>query len=161
MTEQQNNGWRELRTWRRVKVSLVRERADQPYTMRQGSDVVGLVREFVGSDPREQFLAVYLDARHRPIAVHAVAMGGLTSCPVDPRAVFGPALQLGAVALVVAHNHPSGDPTPSVDDRTLTDRLRQAGELLGVALLDHIVIGGERFHSFADGSTHYYARAEK
>ena len=66
----------ERRTWRRVRVSLVRERADQPYALRDGGDVVALVAAFLRDDPREHFAAVYLDQRHRPIAVHDVAIGG-------------------------------------------------------------------------------------
>lgn len=71
---------------------------------------------------------------------------------VHPREVFGPAVALSATAIVVAHNHPSGDPTPSAEDRAVTDRLRAAGELLGIELLDHVVIGDERYYSFADAS---------
>lgn len=144
----------ERHTWRRVRLSLVRERADQPYAMRCGSDVAGLVRAFLRDDPRERFVAVYLDAKHRPIAVHEVSVGTTNQSLVHPREVFGPALQLAAVALVVAHNHPSGDPTPSPEDRAVTDRLRSAGELLGVSLLDHLVLGGETYYSFTDGGRH-------
>jgi DNA repair protein RadC len=68
---------------------------------------------------------------------------------VHPREVFGPALALAATAIVIAHNHPSGDPTPSAEDRRVTERLRAAGELLGIELLDHLVIGDERVYSFA------------
>lgn len=148
----------ERRTWRRVRVLLVRERADQPYPVRDGGDVVALVAAFLRDDPREHFAAVYLDQRHRPIAVHDVAIGGSDSCPVDMRAVFGPALQLSAAALVVAHNHPSGDPTPSPDDRAMTEPLRSAGDLLGVRVLDHLVVGDCRYFSFADLGIHTLPR---
>lgn len=140
----------ERRTWRRVRVSLVRERADQPYAMRSGGDVAGLVREFLRDDPRERFVVVYLDARNKPIAVHDAHIGSANHASVHPREVFGPAVALSAVAIVVAHNHPSGDPAPSDSDRALTDRLRQAGELLGVPLLDHVVLGALRYYSFAE-----------
>jgi DNA repair protein RadC len=73
---------------------------------------------------------------------------------VHPREVFGPAVALAATAIIVAHNHPSGDPTPSANDRAVTDRLRQAGELLGIPLLDHVVIGDARYYSFADEASH-------
>lgn len=139
----------ERRNWRRVRVSLVREQADRPYAVRHAGDVVGLLRAFLGDDPRERFAVVYLDTKHRPIAVHDAHVGTCDSSPVHPREVFGPALSLAATSIVVAHNHPSGDPTPSANDRAVTDRLRQAGELLGIALLDHVVIGSERFYSFA------------
>lgn len=146
--------FKELKSWRRVRLSLVRERSEAPYAVapavRCGSDVAALVRSFMGDDPRERFVAVYLDSRHRVIAVHECSVGTANSSTVHPREVFGPALSLAATALVVAHNHPSGDATPSPEDRLVTERLQRAGELLGVECLDHLVIGAERFYSFAE-----------
>lgn len=144
----------ELRTWRRVRVSLVRERADQPYAMRTGADVAGLVREFLRDDPRERFVVVYLDGRNKPIAVHDAHIGSANNTAVHPREVFGPAVALSAVSIVVAHNHPSGDAAPSECDRAVTQRLRDAGELLGIGLLDHVVLGSDRYYSFADEGVH-------
>src|SRR5688572_5566762 len=148
----------ERRSWRRVRLSLVRERAEHafahPRAIRHGGDVAALLREFLGEDPRERFAVVYLDTRHRPIAVHEAHVGTCDSSPVHPREVFGPAIALAATAIVVAHNHPSGDPTPSAEDRLVTDRLRDAGVLLGIALLDHLVVGGSRYYSFADEAFH-------
>jgi DNA repair protein RadC len=69
---------------------------------------------------------------------------------VHPREVFGPALRDSAAALVVAHNHPSGDPTPSADDRRVTERLREVGQLVGIELLDHLVVGADSYFSFAE-----------
>ena len=143
----------ERRSWRRVQLSLVREQADRPYAVRSAGDVVGLLHAFLGDDPRERFAVVYLDTRHRPIAVHDASTGTADGCTVHPREVFGPAVALAATAIVVAHNHPSGDPTPSREDRAVTQRLRQAGELLGIELLDHLVIGDERVYSFASETT--------
>lgn len=134
---------RELKSWRRVRLSLVRETADQPYTLRTPDDVARLLRAFIGDDPRERVVAAYLDTKHRPVAVHEVSVGVADASDMHPREVFGPAVALAATALVVAHNHPSGDPAPSAEDRKITERLRQAGELLGIALLDHIIFGAE------------------
>lgn len=144
----------ERRSWRRVRLSLVREQADRPYAVRHAGDVVGMLRAFLRDDPRERFAVVYLDTRHKPIAVHDAHVGTCDSSPVHPREVFGPAVALAATAVVVAHNHPSGDPTPSAEDRAVTERLRQAGELLGVPMLDHVVIGEARYYSFADEAVH-------
>lgn len=149
----------ERRSWRRVRLSLVRERSEQPFTMRHGGDVVSLVRAFLGDDPRERFVVVYLDTRHRPIAVHEAHVGTCDSSPVHPREVFGPAVSLAATAIVVAHNHPSGDPTPSAEDRAVTQRLRDAGTLLGIQLLDHVVVGSARYFSFADEGFHVLPEA--
>jgi DNA repair protein RadC len=91
-----------------------------------------------------------LDARHRLLALRLVSTGGLHWAPVHPREVFGVAMRERAAAVVIGHNHPSGDPTPSEDDRRVTERLRQVGELVGIELLDHVVVGEEGFYSFAD-----------
>jgi DNA repair protein RadC len=99
-------------------------------------------------------LAVYLDGRHRTIGVHVVSIGTADQAPVHPREFFAPALHLCASAVIAAHNHPSGDATPSSSDRLITERLKQAGELLGIECLDHVVIGGDRFYSFADERFH-------
>jgi len=100
--------------------------------------------------PCEQFHAVLLDGRHRVKRVVLVSQGTLTASLVHPREVFRPALREAAAALVVVHNHPSGDPTPSGEDREVTDRLRRAGELLGIPLLDHVVVAEQGFVSLRE-----------
>lgn len=95
----------------------------------------------LGSARKETFKALYLDGRRRLLRSEVVSIGTLTATLVHPREVFAPALECGAASLVVAHNHPSGDPTPSSEDRLLTERLSQAGRLLGLNLDDHLVIG--------------------
>ena len=119
-----------------------------------GGDVARVVRESARSVERETFYALLLDARHRVLALRIVSTGTLQSAPVHPREVFRPAIREGASAIVVAHNHPSGDPTPSLDDRETTTRLRGVAELVGIELLDHVVVGEARYFSFADGSYH-------
>ena len=99
---------------------------------------------------RERFLALLLDGRHRVIREVEISRGTLTASLVHPREVFRPALRDGAAALVVAHNHPSGDPTPSAEDRRVTARLARAGELLGVRLLDHVVVAEHGYRSLRD-----------
>ncbi|HIB67482.1 MAG TPA: DNA repair protein RadC [Phycisphaerales bacterium] len=91
---------------------------------------------------REHFVALYLDTRRRLIKTQTVSVGTLEASLVHPREVFRPALQLGASAILVAHNHPSGDPEPSPEDIALTARLDKAGKLLGIQVLDHLVLGG-------------------
>ena len=104
---------------------------------------------FSGLD-REQFLVCCLDAKNASIGVNVVSIGTLTLSLVHPREVFKPAILLNACAIIAVHNHPSGDPTPSPEDRTLTTRLREAGDLLGIRLLDHLILGDDRLYSFAD-----------
>ncbi len=100
-----------------------------------------LAPHLLGHD-REHFVVCGLDARHRVRLVHTVAVGTLAYVDVHPREVFRPLVRAGAFAAIVGHNHPSGDPTPSEDDLRLTRRLEEAGRLVGIALLDHLVFGG-------------------
>lgn len=99
---------------------------------------------------QEVFAVIGLSARNTVIVCAEVARGSASSVAVHPREVFRPLVRNGAVSAVVAHNHPSGDPTPSHDDLLLTERLRGVGELLGVPLLDHIVIGSDGYVSIAE-----------
>lgn len=110
--------------------------------------LAALFRGIIGDETRETFAAVYLDARHNPIGWHIVSIGTLTASLVHPREVFRPAIALGAAAVAVAHNHPSGDPSPSQDDRNVTERLADAGNMIGIHLIDHVIIGEDRHYSF-------------
>ena len=114
-------------------------------SMQAPADVARFVRSLIGTDAREHFVVVMLDGRHRPIAYQVVSIGTATASLVHPREVFQAAVGAGAVAILVAHNHPSGDPTPSAEDREVTDRLIRAGQLIGIPLLDHVVVA-ERGH---------------
>lgn len=98
---------------------------------------------------QEVFSALLLDARQRLIREVEVSRGSLNQSLVHPREVFAPALRESAAAILVVHNHPSGDPRPSREDHEVTRRLRRAGEILGVPLLDHVVLGAEGYTSFA------------
>lgn len=112
-------------------------------------DACELVADMADLD-REHFRALYLDARRRMLACETISVGTLTASLVHPREVFRPALRLAAASLVVAHNHPSGDPTPSAEDAALTRRLRRAGEILGIELVDHVIIGRWGFVSLKE-----------
>jgi DNA repair protein RadC len=99
---------------------------------------------------REVFLALLLDSKNCLIREVQISEGSLNASIVHPREVFVPVVRESAAAFLFVHNHPSGDPTPSKEDIALTTRLKQAGELMGVRVLDHIIIGDGRYHSFAD-----------
>ena len=103
---------------------------------------------FDGLD-REQFVVCGLDAKHRMIGINIVSIGSLSLSIVHPREVFKALILMNAAAWLRAHNHPSGEITPSREDLALTKRLREAGELLGITLLDHLILG-EGCYSFAD-----------
>lgn len=137
----------------------LRARALIELGVRAGKAGHGELKEFKGpedvfkhlraraSDRQEMFWAVYLNAKLGVIAVREIHRGTATSSLVGAREVFGEALRLGAVCLVVAHNHPSGDPTPSPEDIAVTRKLVEAGRLLEVELLDHIIVGHHDFRS--------------
>jgi len=99
---------------------------------------------------KECFAVLYLNTRNQPLGCEKVAVGGLNVAALQPREVFGPALTLGAAAVIMAHNHPSGDPTPSPEDLAVTRHLQEAGRLLGVEILDHLVVCAERFRSLRE-----------
>ena len=92
---------------------------------------------------KEHFVAVYLDSKNRLIGQETVSVGTLDSSHAHPREIFSGAIAVGAKSVIVAHNHPSGDPTPSKEDIEITKRLQSAGRLLGIELLDHIIVGSE------------------
>lgn len=99
---------------------------------------------------REQFIVLLLDSKNRLLREVQISQGSLTASIVHPREVFSAVVRESAAALLLVHNHPSGDPTPSREDREITTRLKEAGDLMGVRVLDHIIIGAEGYVSFAD-----------
>lgn len=136
---------------RLVDVRLVGE-TEALYKVRHAGHVAELLHEFVGAADREHFVAIYLDARHRVTHVHTVSVGHLAGSLVHPREVFKAALLANAAAMVVGHNHPSGDVQPSPEDLRIHERIREAGELMGIELLDAVVVGpGRKFFSQAEG----------
>ena len=108
------------------------------------------LRTRLGQARQEHFVVLLLDSRLRKLEEIEICRGGANSVFVDPRAVFGPALREGASALVLVHNHPSGDPRPSGADINLTERLSVAGELIGVEVVDHIVISDGSYYSLSE-----------
>ncbi len=124
-----------------------RARIGERPSLRRPEDVARLLAPELRGLEVETFHAVVVDARHRFKGRSLVSRGTLTSAPVHPREVFVPALRLAGAAVIVAHNHPSGDPEPSAEDVAVTARLVEAGRVVGVPLLDHVVVGGERWVS--------------
>lgn len=108
---------------------------------RTAQAVASILRPLLEGETSERFVALLLNGKHRVVGFADVSRGTLTSSLVHPREVFAPALRELAAAVIVAHNHPSGDPEPSVEDIEVTRRLREAGQILGVPLLDHIIVG--------------------
>jgi len=118
-----------------------RERLAARPEVRGPDAAAALLGPLLAGREEEVFVALLLDAKHRLRRAVRVSQGTLTSSLVHPREVFRPAVRFAAAALLVAHNHPSGDPRPSAEDLEVTRRLHAAGKLLGVPLLDHVVLG--------------------
>jgi DNA repair protein RadC len=137
------------------RVQLVHEAAlAAPRTqIRSSADAAALLRQFLGTVDREHFVVIMMDRKNRLIGINTVSIGSLTASVVHPREVFKAAILSNAAALICGHNHPSGDPQPSSEDRALTERLVEAGKLLGIEILDHVVVG--------DGTTDYYSFADQ
>ncbi len=117
---------------------------------RGGSDVRQYLEPHFAGRRKEQFYALYLDAKGGLLHEERLSEGTLTTSLVHPREVFAPAVLHRAAALVVAHNHPSGDAEVSAEDRSTTRRLQQVGRLLGIELLDHVVVGAGCYTSFLE-----------
>ncbi len=118
--------------------------------VRAPGDVAAIVAPQLRHLDREHFCAVLLNTRHEVLDVATVAVGGLDSAPVHPREVFKAAIRHSAAAVILVHNHPSGTPEPSGDDLRITARLADAGRVVGIEVLDHLIIGDGGFTSLRE-----------
>ena len=135
------------------RVTLVREGKMPTYEsrIRSSASAYTVLQEYLDGVDREHFVVMLLDQKHQVIGINTVSVGSLTASVVHPREVYKPAILSNCAALILGHNHPSGDPQPSKEDRAITQRLKEAGALLGINVLDHLVIGADgRYFSFAD-----------
>ncbi|MEW6443212.1 MAG: JAB domain-containing protein [bacterium] len=133
------------------RVVLVRERAGPHYALRRADAAARVFSSFFAGFDREGFAVALLDTKLKLIGVNLVSLGSLNQTVVLGREVFKPAILANAEKLILSHNHPSGEVTPSEEDRILTDRLVQAGKLLGIEVLDHIVVAPDgTFFSFQE-----------
>lgn len=120
-------------------------------SLNRASKVADFIRSILPNNSQEHLCALYLDSAHRAVAYSVVSTGLLTSCPVHPREVYQRAILVGAYSVIIAHNHPSDDCTPSNDDRQVTKQMAEAAKTLGLRLLDHVIvsdIGG--YYSFQE-----------
>jgi len=125
---------------------LVRDSITSP------EDGVALLMPRLRYESKEHFLVVLLNSKNKVLDVEQISEGSLNSSVVHPREVFAPAVLHHAAAILTAHNHPSGDPTPSKEDKDLTNTLVQAGKYMGIPVLDHIIIGDAKYFSFKEHS---------
>ena len=129
---------------------LASRRLDPGSSIRSPADVFRHFHPRLRYAAQERFFVVLLDGRHRVLRHELVSQGTLTASLVHPREVFRPALREAAAAVVLVHNHPSGDPAPSREDREITERLMRAGEILGIPVLDHVVVAERGYSSLSE-----------
>jgi len=135
------------------RVTLVKEGKMPTYEsrIRSSANAHTVLQEYLADTDREHFVILMLDQKNQVIGIHTVSIGSLTASVVHPRETFKAAILANAAAIICGHQHLSGDCQPSREDRSITQRLKEAGALLGINLLDHIIVGGEgRYFSFAD-----------
>lgn len=136
-----------------VKVQVVREKImyyEGEKTIRSPRDVADVLREYIGNEDREHFVLMMLSTKNTINAIHTVSIGSLDSSIVHPREVFKAAIVKNAASIVVGHNHPSGDPSPSKEDLMVTQRLVDAGKLIGIEVLDHVILGDMLYTSLKE-----------
>lgn len=135
-----------------VKLKVIKEEAS-PYRakqMKNAGDLASVAREFLAGEDRETFITINLDRSHRINSIHVVAVGTLAEAMIHAREVFKAAILSNAACIAIAHNHPSGDPEPSAEDIKATLELIDCGDLLGIKVLDHIIVGDDRYTSFSE-----------
>jgi DNA repair protein RadC len=135
----------------RCRVCLIRENTSgEIIKINKESDVYELVKDELAGSDREMLLSVMLTVKNDLIGVETVSIGSITASTVTPRDVFKSAILANAVAIIVCHNHPSGELTPSINDIALTKQLIAAGELLGIKVLDHLIVSNQGYKSLID-----------
>lgn len=133
-----------------MRIELIREALVRKYQVWNAWGLYDAIRKEVSRLDRECFWVVPLTGKNHIIGINLVSMGSLTSSTVHPREVFKPAILANAAGVILVYNHPSGDPSPSTEDKEITKRLKDAGNLLGIRVLDHVIIGDDDHFSFAD-----------
>lgn len=126
---------------------LTEQRNFQAISLNNPKTVANYFSAVYLTEDREMFCCVLLDTKNRPIANHIVSIGTLNTTLVHPREVFRPAIRASANAIILSHNHPSGDPEPSKEDILITKRLVEVGEIVGINVLDHVIVGDKNFVS--------------
>jgi DNA repair protein RadC len=132
-----------------IRYERLTEPIDRP-TIKSAQDAAGILGPILSREPCEVFGALLLNSKHKVLCWAEISRGSLASTVVLPRDVFLRAVHGNAAAILLAHNHPSGDPEASPDDRELTKRMVAAGALLGIEVLDHVIVGERSYFSFRE-----------
>lgn len=137
------------------RVQLVREKSGQRTGLDGPEAAAQILGRYLQHADREHFVSLMLDVRNQVIGIHTVSVGSLFAAIVSPREVFKAAILANAAAIIVAHNHPSGDVSPSPEDIQVTKTLKEAGKLLDIEVLDHLIVGGDGAYHSLKQSGHF------
>ncbi len=137
-----------------VKLQLVKEKSFlySPRKISCPEDAMNLIQYLVDSSDREIFVVIALDTKNQPVSANICSVGSLNASIVHPREVFKMAILSNAASIIIGHNHPSGDVTPSKEDIEITKRLKEAGNILGIKVLDHVIVGYNSYKSLKEES---------
>ena len=148
---------KQIKTKQKINDHFIREirisylTTDQlPIPIKDAADVAFFVRSVLLDNSREHLVALYLDGAHKIASYSIVSIGTANLALISPREVFQRAVIVGAISVIVAHNHPSGSPNPSDADREITKRLSESGNILGIPLLDHVIVTDKTFYSLKE-----------
>ena len=135
-----------------VNIQLVKEKSIlcERRQIENPTHIYELLKDFLSYSDREKFIVVCLNAKNEPVNIHTVSIGTITASLVNPADIFKTAILSNSHKVVLAHNHPSGHPDPSENDIILTERIKKAGNILGIEVVDHIIIGGTKYYSFLE-----------
>lgn len=125
-------------------------RGEFPASIKSPEDAADIIKKYIGDDDRESFIILLLDTKHKINWLHTVSIGSLNASIVTPRETFKAAILANASAIILGHNHPSANCSPSREDINITKRLQEVGELLGISILDHIIVGGDNYTSLKE-----------
>lgn len=139
-----------------IKISLSfdkKVKKSELRTITGAESCVSVLREVFNKDTfdwTEEVVMLCLNRANKVVGFYKVSSGGLSSCILDPRVIFTIALNCGATSIILSHNHPSGNTTPSVQDKDITKKVKEAGKLLDIGLLDHIILTDDNYYSFME-----------
>jgi len=131
------------------KLKMVKEGEIQ-YNCSSPNDVVSMAKKYIGEEDRENMIVVLLSTKNDIIGVHTVSIGTINATIVHPREIFKSAILSNAVSIIIIHNHPSGNPSPSMEDMEITKKIKEAGEVMSIPLIDHVIISFNNHFSFKE-----------
>ena len=134
----------------KIKMEKVKSMLVESKNVSSPKDVYKIVKEYLDGVDREHLVLLTLDTKNKITSINTVSIGSLNSSIVHPREVFKTAILSNASSIILSHNHPSGDVTPSNEDISITTRIKEGGRILGIEVLDHVIIGDDKYSSLKE-----------